>query len=196
VISGRRVACAALLATSVACGSSGSGSTDAGTAADAATADSGSVPADGGGPSEGGGACTGPANTASAVTATCDPGAAHSGSGNTIADGTYQVSSVVVASGSPCSSIWAPGATLQIAGGGFAITFAPAPGLGEEHQHWSYSTSGSTLTMTLQCDTDPNGVIGAIDRPAYTATATQLTLLYPGDSAAGFPAQNVTFSRQ
>jgi hypothetical protein len=83
-----------------------------------------------------------------------------------------------------------------VSAGVLQLSYAPAPGIGEEHQEWSYSTAGSQLTRKLVCDTDPNGAVGASEVDGYTATATQVTLFIPSNAAAGFNAENVTFTLQ
>lgn len=143
-----------------------------------------------------GGACGAPEDTAPTITATCDSHAMQSPTGGPVADGTYYATSVVVIGSAPCSSEWAPGATLQVSSGVLSITYAAAPGIGEDHQQWTFAISGNQLTRSLRCDTDPNGVVGGTETDGYTATGAQLTLFTPSNPATGVLAENVTFTRQ
>lgn len=95
----------------------------------------------------------------------------------------------------PCDSTF-PGSTLQIVNGVFAFSFVPAPGVGDGHQRWSYATSGSQVTLTLQCDSDPNGLVGTTVTTGYTAGGTELTLFYPSCCGDSYVGENVTFTRQ
>ena len=194
---------AGLAAAAMACSSSSTSSTPP----DAAGAEPQDSAADGTGPnaSDGSGlpdgpvlvdgaACSGPAYAAQSIAATCEPTGDQTPVGGPIAGGTYDTTAVVVFGSAPCSSPWAPGATVDVAGSLLRVTFAAAPGIGQEQQEWSFSVSGPQLTLTLLCDTDPNGHVGTVATYGYTATSTTLTLYVPGDSAAGFLAENVTLT--
>jgi hypothetical protein len=141
-----------------------------------------------------GGACTGPANTAAAIAADCDPNPAQSATGGTIVDGTYHATTDIVLHDIPCSSAYVPSTTLQIANGVFAFTLTTEPGNGEEHQQWGYTASGSQLTLTLLCDTDPNGAVGNVSTVGYAAEAGQLVLLFPSCCGDSYSGEDVTFS--
>jgi hypothetical protein len=196
----------AILAPSLAalaCGSSATSSGGADAGADAGgAADSGGPPTDAASLSDGdahadagtGGACSAPADTASAIVATCDAHAQQTATGGTIVQGSYFASSDVVLQATPCSSAYVPSTTLQIANGVFSFSFAPAPGLGEEHQQWSYVASGSQVTLTLLCDTDPNGSVGSVVVAGYSTLVSQLTLYFPACCGGSYPGENVSFS--
>jgi hypothetical protein len=184
------IAIAVACLVGVGCSSSSPGTGGTGAGSDAGGGEAGTHPEGGTG-----GACTGPANNAPAIVATCDSSASQTPAGGTIVDGTYQATSDIVLHDTPCSSAYVPSTTLQIANGIFAFTFSPVPGTGAEQQQASYTVSGSNVVLTGLCDTDPNGVVGTASTIGYTASAGQLILFFPSCCDDSYLGENVTFSR-
>ncbi len=157
------VAAIVYLCAGAACGSSQVVS-DAG---DGPTSDAGAGSCSANVPS--GQACNTLTSVGAAITPTCVSGAIPTGTGGTIVDGTYTLTSQTYYGTTACSST-PVNATLEIAGGCVQeVTSLPIP----VTVSTVHTVAGATITRTLTClDTGVDAGPLSLDSPTATFTAT------------------------
>lgn len=114
------------------------------------------------------------------VTGTCGTGAQPSGTGGTIADGTYVLTAQARYEDAGCTAGAMFEATVLITGG----CFQRVDGLGasEIRRSGNFSTSGNSITRDITCGP-------TLPAATYTATATQLTIFDEGGAVTTWTKQ-------
>jgi hypothetical protein len=166
-----RVAGIAYLCAGAACGSSlpaGEAASDAGDGPGAAGSCSANIPH--------GQACNTLMSVGAAVTPTCMSGTIPTGTGGTIVDGTYTLTSQIYYGSTTCSST-PINATLEIAGGCVQeVSSLPIPVTGST----THTVAGATITRTLTCldlvGIDAGSVTADFATDTFTATPTTFTI--------------------
>lgn len=179
------------------------GGVDASTGSDSSTpasdagagTDSAMVNTDSGGPTDdatsgqdSGGECNALTNTASDVQITDDTGAIPTGTGGTIADGTYHLTEVRAYQGSPLKGIVFKQSAVISGGGKHAEIVANDSDKPEFHESDTLAPSGAAITVTQTCTTEQNAT--PIPYDSFKVEGNALTLFC---SAYKF---SVTYSMQ
>jgi hypothetical protein len=182
-----RAAAIAYLCAGAACGSS-QAVLDAGDGATSAGNCSANVPH--------GQACNTLTNVGAEVTPTCVSGTIPTGTGGTIVDGTYTLTSQTYYGSTTCSST-PVSATLEIAGACVQeVTSTPIPATASA----SHTVAGATITRTVTCldlgvDAGPLSLDSTTD--TFTATPTTFTIFIKNSgTSSSNPDRVETFQKR
>ena len=114
------------------------------------------------------------------VSGTCGTGAQPTGTGGTIADGTYVLTAQARYLDAGCTAGVTFEATIQITGGCFQRV--DGEGASEILRSGNFTTTGNVITRDITCGP-------TLPAATYTATATQLTIFDEGGSVTTWTKQ-------
>jgi hypothetical protein len=120
------------------------------------------------------GTCNSLTNAATDVPVTADGTAIPTGTGGTIADGTYFLTEVRAYSGSPVPNITFRQTAVISGGGTHAELVADDGDKPEYHESDTLAPNGSEITMTTTCTTEQDAV--AVPYTSFTVDGNMLTL--------------------